>query len=133
MAAAGDAAGHPATEDYNGEQQEGFGRSQVTVRNGRRCSAAVAYLRPALRRPNLRIEIRALAQRVLFEGRRAVGLEYAQMVSCIMPGPAARSSSRAARSIRRNCCSCRALALANCCGHMAFRWCTTSRLSAGTP
>jgi len=44
----------------------------------RRCSAAVTYLRPAMRRPNLRVEIRALAHRVLFEGKRAVGLEYSQ-------------------------------------------------------
>ena len=51
--AAGAAAGHPATEDYNGAQQEGFGRTQQTIRDGRRCSAAVAYLRPALARPNL--------------------------------------------------------------------------------
>ena len=50
----------------------------MTVRNMRRCSAAVAYLRPAMRRPNLRVEIRALAHRVLFEGKRAVGLEYSQ-------------------------------------------------------
>ena len=51
--AAGEAAGHPRTDDYNGAQQEGFGRSQQTIRQGRRCSAAVAYLRPALGRLNL--------------------------------------------------------------------------------
>jgi choline dehydrogenase-like flavoprotein len=56
---AGVAAGHPVTEDYNGAQQHGFGRMQSTIRNGRRCSAADAYLRPALRRPNLRVETRA--------------------------------------------------------------------------
>jgi choline dehydrogenase len=50
----------------------------VTVRNMRRCSAAVAYLKPAMRRPNLHVEIRALAHRVLFEGKRAVGLEYSR-------------------------------------------------------
>src|SRR6185369_16252441 len=48
--AATNAAGHPSTPDYNGAQQEGFGRSQSTIRNGRRCSTAVAYLRPALER-----------------------------------------------------------------------------------
>ena len=73
---AGASAGHSFTDDYNGERQEGFGRLQSTVRNGRRCSAAVAYLRPALRRPNVTIEIKALATRVLFEGARAVGIEY---------------------------------------------------------
>ena len=49
--AAAEQAGHPITEDYNGAQQEGFGRSQQTIRDGRRCSAAVAYLRPALSSP----------------------------------------------------------------------------------
>jgi 4-pyridoxate dehydrogenase len=76
--AAGAAAGHPATPDYNGAQQEGFGRSQQTIRDGRRCSAAVAYLRPALARPNLEVAVGALATRILFEGRRAVGVEYLQ-------------------------------------------------------
>ena len=74
--AAGEAAGHPLTDDYNGAQQEGFGRSQQTIRDGRRCSAAVAYLRPALARPNLAVEVQALATRILFEGHRAVGVEY---------------------------------------------------------
>jgi 4-pyridoxate dehydrogenase len=74
--AAAKEAGHPVTEDYNGAQQEGFGRSQQTIRDGRRCSAAVAYLRPALARPNLEVETNALATKILFEGRRAVGVEY---------------------------------------------------------
>jgi 4-pyridoxate dehydrogenase len=74
--AAGEAAGHPLTDDYNGAQQEGFGRSQQTIRDGRRCSAAVAYLRPVLARPNLAVEVEALATRVLFDGNRAVGVEY---------------------------------------------------------
>jgi choline dehydrogenase/4-pyridoxate dehydrogenase len=74
--AAGDGAGHPVTEDYNGAQQEGFGRSQQTIRDGRRCSAAVAYLRPALARPNLQVETNALATKILFEGHRAIGVEY---------------------------------------------------------
>jgi choline dehydrogenase/4-pyridoxate dehydrogenase len=74
--AAAEEAGHPMTEDYNGAQQEGFGRSQQTIRDGRRCSAAVAYLRPALTRPNLKVETNALATKILFEGHRAVGVEY---------------------------------------------------------
>jgi choline dehydrogenase/4-pyridoxate dehydrogenase len=73
---AGEMAGHPVTGDYNGAQQEGFGRTQQTIRDGRRCSAAVAYLRPALGRPNLRVEVKALATRILFESHRAVGVEY---------------------------------------------------------
>ena len=74
--AAAEATGHPMTEDYNGAQQEGFGRSQQTIRAGRRCSAAVAYLRPALARPNLEIVVNALAERVLIEAGRAAGVEY---------------------------------------------------------
>ncbi|QOZ72772.1 GMC family oxidoreductase [Bradyrhizobium arachidis] len=74
--AAGEAAGHPATPDYNGAQQEGFGRWQSTIRGGRRCSAAVAYLRPALRRGRIDIVTGARASSMIFEGRRAVGVEY---------------------------------------------------------
>jgi 4-pyridoxate dehydrogenase len=76
FAAAGAAAGYGWTDDFNGRQQEGFTRRQVTIRNGRRCSAAVAYLRPALGRPNLRVEVGALVNRVLIEGHRAAGVEY---------------------------------------------------------
>jgi 4-pyridoxate dehydrogenase len=75
---AGLSAGHSFTPDYNGGQQEGFGRLQSTVRNGRRCSTAVAYLRPALGRPNLKLEVKALATRILFEGMRAIGIEWVQ-------------------------------------------------------
>jgi 4-pyridoxate dehydrogenase len=74
--AAAERAGHPVTDDYNGAQQEGFGRSQQTIRDGRRCSAAVAYLRSALARPNLTVEVDALATKMVFEGHRAVGVEY---------------------------------------------------------
>jgi 4-pyridoxate dehydrogenase len=66
----------PATLDYNGAQQEGLGRIQQTIRNGRRCSAAEAYLRPALARPNLTVETGALASRIVLEGGHAVGVEY---------------------------------------------------------
>jgi 4-pyridoxate dehydrogenase len=68
----------PFTEDYNGKAPEGFGRSQWTIRNGRRCSAAVAFLRPALGRPNLTVETGALGTRVLLDGTRATGVEYAR-------------------------------------------------------
>ena len=76
LAEAGAAAGHPTTEDYNGAQQEGFGKPQMTIRDGRRCSAAVAYLRPALERPNLKIEVNALAARIVLDRMRATGVEY---------------------------------------------------------
>lgn len=75
-AAAGAAAGHPTTDDYNGAQQEGFGRWQATIRDGRRCSAAVAYLRPAMARAGLTVLTGALATRIVLDGHRAVGIEY---------------------------------------------------------
>jgi choline dehydrogenase len=74
--AAGREAGYPFTADMNGFQQEGFGRMDMTVDGGRRCSTANAYLRPAMRRPNLTVRTHALATRVLFEGRRAAGVRY---------------------------------------------------------
>jgi choline dehydrogenase len=77
LAAAGQA-GYPRTEDVNGFQQEGFGRMDMTVGGGRRCSTANAYLKPAMRRPNLKVITHAMATRIVFEGRRAVGLEYSQ-------------------------------------------------------
>jgi choline dehydrogenase/4-pyridoxate dehydrogenase len=73
---AGVEAGFSRTPDYNGAQQEGFGRAQSTIRDGRRCSAAVAYLRPALKRANLTLQMHALAHRIRFDGARAVGVEY---------------------------------------------------------
>lgn len=73
---AGQQAGYPLTDDYNGRQQEGFGAMEQTIWGGRRWSAANAYLRPALGRRNLELITRARARRVLFEGKRAVGVEY---------------------------------------------------------
>ena len=70
------AAGFPVTDDYNGRQQEGFGRGQYTIRGGYRSSAATAYLRPAKSRPNLDVVTGALATRVLMQGTRATGVEY---------------------------------------------------------
>ncbi|MGC9420212.1 MAG: choline dehydrogenase, partial [Rhodovulum sp.] len=71
---AGRQAGYQVTDDYNGEKQEGFGPMEQTVWRGRRWSAANAYLKPALRRANCGL-VRGLARRVVFEGRRAVGVE----------------------------------------------------------
>jgi len=73
---AGRQAGFPYTEDVNGYRQEGFGAYDMTVRRGRRWSAAMAYLRPAMARPNLAVRTRALARKVLVEGGRAVGVVY---------------------------------------------------------
>jgi choline dehydrogenase len=73
---AGKQAGYPATDDINGASQEGFGRIDMTVKKGWRWSTANAYLKPAMRRPNLTVITGALATRILFEGRRAVGVAY---------------------------------------------------------
>lgn len=69
-------AGYRLTDDYNGYAQEGFGRMDMTVRNGARCSAAKAYLYDARKRSNLSVIDHALATRILFDGKRAAGIEY---------------------------------------------------------
>ncbi|MER9773981.1 GMC family oxidoreductase N-terminal domain-containing protein [Mesorhizobium sp. M0220] len=76
--AAANQAGLPLNPDFNGASQEGVGIYQITTRNGRRMSAARAFLRPAMKRKNVRVEINALATKILFEGKRAVGIEYLQ-------------------------------------------------------
>ncbi len=73
---AGREAGYPVTQDYNGRQQEGFGAMERTIWQGRRWSAANAYLRPALKRSNVKLVTRAFARRILLEGKRATGVEY---------------------------------------------------------
>ena len=78
LIAAGERLGVPRRQDFNTGDQEGVGYYQLTTRNGRRCSAAVAYLWPAEGRPNLRVETDAHAAAILFEGRRAVGVRYRQ-------------------------------------------------------
>lgn len=74
--AAGREAGYPVTSDYNGAEQEGFDLIQSTIHRGRRDSAATAYLRPALRRPNLRVETGALVTGLTIEDGRATGVAY---------------------------------------------------------
>jgi choline dehydrogenase len=78
MVEAGKQAGYKLTPDFNGEQQEGFGFFQLTIKNGRRWNTSSAYLAPALARPNLSVEVEALTTRVLFEKGRAVGVEFQQ-------------------------------------------------------
>ena len=70
--------GLPVSPDFNGPQPEGVGLYRITTRHGMRWSAADAFLRPALRRSNLQLECHALVHRVLFEGRRAVGVVFAR-------------------------------------------------------
>jgi len=73
---AGQQAGLPLNPDFNGATQEGVGVYQISTKNGRRMSAARAFLRPAMKRSNVRVEMNALATKLLFDGRRCVGVEY---------------------------------------------------------
>ncbi len=70
--------GFPRTNDFNGRVQEGAGYYHLTTRNGRRCSTAVGYLRPAMKRPNLRVVTEALSERITLDGKRATGVTYRQ-------------------------------------------------------
>jgi choline dehydrogenase len=74
--AAGKEAGYPFTQDQNGSQHEGFHVAQRFTHNGSRWSASAGYLKPALSRRNLTLQTRALVQRIVFEGKRAVGVQY---------------------------------------------------------
>src|SRR5690606_34167087 len=73
---AGRQAGYGYTDDLNGYRQEGFGPMDMTVHNGKRCSAAAAYLRPGLKRKNLTVISGALTGKILFGKKRAIGVEY---------------------------------------------------------
>lgn len=73
---AGVQAGYIRTEDYNGKQQEGFGPMHMTVKNGVRWSTANAYLKPALSRPNLTVRTHALVEKIVLDGKKAVGVQY---------------------------------------------------------
>jgi len=71
-------AGYPQTNDINGAQQEGFGRMDMTVANGRRASASNAYLRHAMTRANLTVLTHAMATKILFVGKRVTGVEFSR-------------------------------------------------------
>ena len=75
---AGVEAGYSRSDDVNGWRQEGFGRMDMTVKDGRRWSTASAYLKPAMARANLTVILHALTRNVLMDGRRAIGVEYEQ-------------------------------------------------------
>jgi choline dehydrogenase len=79
-------AGYPLTDDVNGYRQEGFAKFDRNVHNGKRLSAARAYLHPVMSRPNLTVETRAFATKILFEGGRAVGVEYGRRGHTVRAG-----------------------------------------------
>ncbi|MCA3564681.1 MAG: GMC family oxidoreductase N-terminal domain-containing protein [Methylocystis sp.] len=89
--AAAESRGIPATDDFNTGDNEGVGYFQVNQKNGRRWSAASAFLKPALARPNLTLITKAEATRLIFNGRRAVGVEYM--------GPGGKAEIRAGREV----------------------------------
>ena len=94
----------PHNPDYNGAEQYGAFMYQVTHKNGERCSAAKAYITPNLSRPNLALKLNAPSARILFEGRRAVGVAYYQGNELQRGARAARGHRlRAAPSARRSC------------------------------
>jgi choline dehydrogenase len=74
------ALGIPRNPDFNGARQEGTGYYQATTRRGRRCSSATGYLRPAEKRPNLRVEVNALATKLLFNDRKATGVAVGERI-----------------------------------------------------
>jgi choline dehydrogenase-like flavoprotein len=86
-------AGIPFNPDFNGATQEGIGYYQTTTRDGRRSSAATGFLRPALSRPNLTVATQALVIKILFEGKRAVGVAYGRR------GDSTLYEARAAREV----------------------------------
>ncbi len=78
FAAAAERVGFPRSDDYNGAEPEGVAQAQMTIGDGKRWSTARAFLRPAMARPNLRIAVNALAERVVIENGRAVGVAFRQ-------------------------------------------------------
>ena len=72
------ACGYPLTPDYNGKQQEGFGRGQYSIRDGYRSSSSNAFLKPVRNRKNLTVEVNAHTTRIMLNGTRATGVEYVQ-------------------------------------------------------
>ena len=75
---AAEQAGHPLTDDVNGYQQEGFGKFDQNIYRGRRHNAARAYIHPVKNRANLKVQCKAMVKRILFDGKKAIGVEYTQ-------------------------------------------------------
>ncbi len=125
--------GIPRNPDYNGAEQAGVGFYQRTIHKGRRMSAARAFLRPAMKRPNLEVRTNAQATAVLFDGPRATGVAYAGGAA---PGgrsrPGGKSSCRRAPSPRRACCNSPASGRETFCRHAASPCGTSSPASVRT-
>jgi len=131
--AAGEQAGYPRTDDVNGYRQEGFAKFDRNIRNGRRLSAARAYLHPVMRRPNLDVVTRAF-RRAGRVRRQASGRLSTTATGSAAPSVStpARSSCAAVPSTARSCCSCRASEMPLICKRLASMSCMTCRASART-
>ena len=128
-----EAAGIPRIADYNGPEQDGASMFQVTQRNGRRFSAADAFLRPALARPNLEVRTNVTVLGVDLDGGRAVGVRLAKRRGASRwCAPSARCCSAPGRSDRLNCCCCRASAPRRSCARRASSRATTCRAWGAT-
>ena len=122
---AAEQAGYPRTDDVNGYRQEGFAKFDRNIRNGRRLSAARAYLHPVMRRPNLDVITRAFVERVIFDGKRAVGVDYQHRSAAPSGSTQATSCCAEGRSTARSCSSCPASATPPICRRSASTSCTT--------
>ena len=122
--------GHRRNDDFNGPCQEGFGLFDVTQRRGARHSAAAAYLKPALGRPNLTALTGAHATRVTIDNGRATGVEFTAPANVPRCEPHERSFSAAARSIRHNCSCCQASGRPSSCKNLEFLCSSICRASA---
>ena len=125
-------AGYPLTDDVNGYRQEGFARFDRNVHDGRRLSAARAYLHPVMDRHNLRVETLAMATRINFDGKRATGVDY-------LRGGRPRRSVQAGEVIlcggainTPQLMQLSGVGDPSTCSRSAYRWCTTCPASART-
>ena len=119
--AAAQALGIARNPDYNSGELDGVAQQQLTIKDGRRHSAAAAYLRPVMDAPNLRAT-GADVRRLLLDGTRCVGVEWERGRGSSQRTPARRSWSAPARSARRSCCCCRESGRRTSCTHWVSRW-----------
>ena len=130
------AKGLPASEDFNGPQQDGFGWYQQTTRDGKRGSTAVSYLHPVMDRPNLTVETHVHVHNVVFDGTRATGHRRRRgSARCSSSTPRPRSSSAPAPTCRRRSCGSRASGgptSSSCCSWPRPRTCPASAWACRT-
>jgi hypothetical protein len=129
--------GHAAVDDFNTGENDGAGLFQVTqfhdeAKNGERCSAALGYLYPALSRPNLTVITKARATKILFEGQRAVGVNYRLGGKISLFTPRKKLFCVVVPFNLLSSCSSLALGGPLTLPGLALRWCTSYRVSVRT-